>query len=60
VEQPGELFGSLLMDNPAAEEFLDQYLASVENLIKVTRDGDREAFGELFHSLKDVFGTGGY
>jgi prephenate dehydrogenase len=60
LEQPGELFGSLLMDNPAAGEFIEQYLESVESLIRITRNGDREAFGELFNSLKDVFGAGEY
>jgi prephenate dehydrogenase len=60
LEQPGELFGSLLMDNPAAGEFIEQYLESVESLIQITRNGDREAFGELFNSLKDVFGAGEY
>jgi prephenate dehydrogenase len=57
VEQPGELFGSLLMDNPAAGDFIERYLESVESLIQVTRKGDRKAFGELFHSLKKVFGA---
>jgi prephenate dehydrogenase len=60
VEQPGELFGSLLMDNPAAGEFIEQYLASVESMIQITRTGNKEAFGELFNSLNDFFGTGGY
>jgi prephenate dehydrogenase len=58
VGQPGELFGSLLMDNPAAGDFIEQYLESVESLIQVTRNGDKKAFGELFHSLKAFFGTG--
>jgi prephenate dehydrogenase len=57
VEQPEELFGSLLMDNPAAGDFIEQYLESVESLIQITRNGDRKAFGELFHSLKKVFGA---
>lgn len=57
VGQPGHLFGSLLMDNPAAGDFIEQYLESVESLIEVTRNGDKKAFGELFYSLKDFFGT---
>jgi prephenate dehydrogenase len=55
LEQSPGLFASLLMDNPAAGEFMEQYLESVESLIRITRDGDREAFGELFVSLKKVF-----
>ena len=56
--QPAELFGSLLMDNPAAGEFIEHYLQSVEQLIRITRAKDQKAFGELFESLKTVFGTG--
>jgi len=55
MEQPAELFGSLLMDNPAAGEFIEQYLESVEEWIRITREGDKEAFVELFGSLKEVF-----
>lgn len=55
MEQPAGLFGSLLMDNPAAGEFIDQYLESVERLIRITRDGDKKAFGAFFESLKKVF-----
>jgi prephenate dehydrogenase len=55
LEQPPGLFASLLMDNPSAGKFMEQYLESVESLIQITRNGDREAFGELFVSLKKVF-----
>ena len=55
LEQPAELFGSLLMDNPAACEFNEAYLRSVEELIHIIRRGDKEAFGKLFESLKKVF-----
>jgi prephenate dehydrogenase len=56
--QPAELFGSLLMDNPAAREFIEHYLESVEQLIRIIRTKDQKAFGELFESLKRVFGAG--
>lgn len=55
LKQPTELFGSLLMDNPAGEKFIEQYLESAERLIQITRRGDKEAFGELVQSLKIFF-----
>jgi prephenate dehydrogenase len=55
--QPPELFESLLMDNPQASEYIEQYRRSVEGLIRITRDGDRKAFEELFESLKKFFNT---
>jgi len=55
IGQPSELFRSLLMENPAAGEFIEQYRESVEQLITITRDGNKEAFEELFESLKNVF-----
>ena len=57
MEQPAELFGSLLIDNPAAGEFIEQYLESVEEWIRITREGNKEAFAALFDSLKEVFIT---
>jgi len=58
IEQPAELFRSLLMENSAAGEFIEQYLESTEQLIRITRDGDRNAFEELFESLKELFKNG--
>ncbi|MDP6178362.1 MAG: prephenate dehydrogenase/arogenate dehydrogenase family protein [Desulfatiglandales bacterium] len=55
MEQPAGLFGSLLMDNPAAGEFIEQYLESMKQLIRITQDGDKKAFGALFESLKKIF-----
>lgn len=58
LRQPAELFGSLLMDNPAAGEPLETYFESVEQLIRVTRNGDKGAFVEHFESLRKVFENG--
>lgn len=55
MRQTPELFESLLMDNPRASECIERYRESVEGLIRITRDGDRKAFGELFESLRKVF-----
>ena len=55
LDQPSGLFGSLLMDNLAAGEFIEHYLEAVEILIRITRSGDREGFGELFAALKKRF-----
>ncbi len=55
LTQPSGLFGSFLMDNPAAGEFIEQYLESVERLIRITREGDKKAFADLFVSLNNVF-----
>ena len=55
VEQPSELFESLLMDNPGAGEFIEQYLDAVEEMIEITRECNTEAFRELFNSLKTFF-----
>lgn len=56
--QPPELFEALLMENPAAGKYLEEYLESVEQLIRITRAGDRKAFGEMFESIKEVFTSG--
>ena len=55
LEQPADLFGSLLMDNPEADEFIDVYLQAVEELVQIIRQRDKAAFGKLFESLKKVF-----
>jgi prephenate dehydrogenase len=57
VGQPSELFESLLMDNPGAEEFIEQYLDAVEGMIEITRECNTEAFRGLFNSLKTFFKT---
>lgn len=56
MEQPPDLFGSLLMDNPEAEKFIDRYRDSVERMAQIIRTGDRRAFGELFRSFRAFYG----
>lgn len=55
LDQPAELFGSLLMDNPLADEFKDHYLSAVEKFIRLTNLRDREKFEEIYESLKQYF-----
>ena len=55
LDQPEDLFGSLLMDNPAGGEFIEQYLESTEQLIRIIRMEDRGAFRDLFESLNQFF-----
>jgi len=55
TEQPAELFGSLMMDNPRAEEFMDQYLKATTDLIQITKAKDRKTFGKTFEMIKDFF-----
>lgn len=57
LKQPPELFESLVMDNPEAEEFIEQYHDSVDKMIRVTRKVDRRAFKEIFNSLKTFLKT---
>ena len=57
IAQPAELFRSLLMENTAATEFIEKYRESMGQLIRITRDEDREAFNELFEGLKEVFSS---
>jgi prephenate dehydrogenase len=55
MEQPADLFGSLLMDNPAAAEFSERYLEGAGELFEMISKGDRGAFKEVFESLRGVF-----
>ena len=55
MEQPAELFGSLLMDNPAAGELMDQYLEATEELIEISNKKDRASFEQIFENLKEFF-----
>ena len=57
LKQPPELFESLIMDNPEAGKFIEQYHDSANKMIRVTRERDREAFKEIFNSLKDFLET---
>ena len=55
--QSATLFGSLLMNNPAAEGPMDSYLQSVKRLMRVVQSGDQQAFEDLYDSLKEYFGV---
>ncbi len=55
VDQPPELFESLLMDNPGAGEFIEQHGDAVEEIMGITRQKDTGAFREVFYSLKAFF-----
>jgi prephenate dehydrogenase len=58
MEQPVELFGSLLMDNPAAAECSKQYLEGARGLLEIIMTKDTQAFGDVFASLRETFGPG--
>ncbi|MDY6972743.1 MAG: prephenate dehydrogenase/arogenate dehydrogenase family protein [Thermodesulfobacteriota bacterium] len=55
IGQPAGLFGSLLMDNPEAVGFVDEYVKAAGELSGITRGKDREAFKEVFEMLKRFF-----
>ncbi|MCP4683330.1 MAG: prephenate dehydrogenase/arogenate dehydrogenase family protein, partial [Desulfobacterales bacterium] len=55
LEQPSGLFGSLMIDNPYAEEFMDQYARAGSDLIRIIREKDKEGFEEVFQKLKAFF-----
>jgi prephenate dehydrogenase len=56
MEQRADLFGSLLMDNPAAGEYSERYLEAARELFEMISKGDKGAFKEVFGSLRGVFG----
>jgi len=55
MAQPPDLFVSLLMDNPEAEKFIDQYQDAVESMAQIIRGGDRRTLGALFRSLQAFY-----
>ena len=55
MEQPAELFASLLMDNPAAIDFIEEFLNSAHELLEIAQTKDREAFSNVFESLAQFF-----
>jgi prephenate dehydrogenase len=55
LDQPSTLFGSLLMDNPLLVESAAGFLSSVEGLVEMIRDRDKETFMRQFASLKEFF-----
>jgi len=56
--QSPQLFASLLMDNGCAAPFVEAYLRSTEDLYRIVKEKDREAFEALFHDLKGRFQPG--
>lgn len=53
--QPSGLFSSLLMENSSAGRFIDQYIEAADELIKTTKNNDKEMFGKMFEMLKEFF-----
>ncbi|MBN2062454.1 MAG: prephenate dehydrogenase/arogenate dehydrogenase family protein [Deltaproteobacteria bacterium] len=51
IEQPTELFESLLMNNPYSGDTVETYMESVRELIKVVKNNDHEEFHALFRDL---------
>jgi prephenate dehydrogenase len=56
LAQRPDLFGSLLMDNPAAADYSERYLEVAHELFEMISRGDKGGFRELFGSLRAVFG----
>ena len=54
--QPGELFGSLLMENPSALGFVSDYLEGAREILAMVKQGDTKEFGSMFEILKGYFG----
>jgi prephenate dehydrogenase len=57
LRQSATLFGSLLMNNPAAGGPMDDYMQSVKRLMQMVQKGDQQAFEDLYESLKEYFGV---
>jgi prephenate dehydrogenase len=46
------------MDNPAAAEFSERYLEAARRLLEIFRSKDKQAFADLFLSLRETFEPG--
>ncbi len=55
VNQPAELFGSLLMDNGFAEGYMDRFMDVAEELLTMVKNKDKLGFQEMFDGLRDFF-----
>lgn len=55
LNQPAELFGSLLMDNPLSGAYMEHYLSAVEKFMRVANLKDREEFERVYESLRNYF-----
>ena len=56
IGQSGELFGSLLMENPSALGFMGDYLEGAREILAMVKQGDTKEFEKMFESLKGYFG----
>jgi len=52
LDQPAELFGSLLIDNPESLNYIRLYRDILNEMIPMIENKDRDAFKELFATLK--------
>jgi len=52
LDQPADLFGSLLIDNPESLNYIRLYRDILNEMIPMIENKDRNAFRELFSSLK--------
>ncbi len=55
LEQPADLFGSILMENPFAEEYIRRHIATMESLKGVIDSRDQKGLEGLFNEMKDFF-----
>jgi prephenate dehydrogenase len=55
LDQPAELFGSLIMDNPLSNEFIEDYLSAVEEFIRLANKSNRKEFEQIYRSLQQYF-----
>ena len=54
--QSGELFGSLLMENPNALGSMSDYLEGAREILAMVKQGETKEFEKMFESLKGYFG----
>lgn len=59
LEQPPELFGPLMMDNPFSLESIQSHMQCSEQLKEIVHRKDMQSFRELFLSLTEYFKKGG-
>jgi len=52
LDQPADLFGSLLIDNPESLNYIRLYRDVLNEMIPIIENKNHAAFGELFVSLK--------
>ncbi len=57
--QDPELFGSLLMDNDWAIEYISSYLEDAGRLFQIIKNRDKKGFKEIFLSIEEFLEKGG-